>query len=278
MFTEGQKARMHACLNSSVADRNNLWSPSNLIATGTDDITYQLCTVAFETDEKIVCVGETVTLTDVSRHGVNSRTWTINGGTPSSISDSVITVTYNSPRVYSVGLSVSNGSQQIDTTYQDYIRVIPLSGSEDNLVESFENETTFNDKWAIIDNQFGYNWEVNTNTGRYSNQSIYINNFEANASKVYEFISSPIDASNLSDVIISFDYAYSKSDPSINEILKISVSKDCGETWVTRKSFLGTNALISFDTQLATAFTPNQDDHWKNDVVTNIPATYLVDN
>lgn len=278
MFTEGQKARMHACLNSSVANRNNLWSPSNLIATGTDDVTYQLCTVAFETDKKIVCVGETVTLSDVSRHGVNSRTWTINGGTPSSVSDSVITVTYNSPGVYSVGLSVSNGAQQLDTTYQDFIRVIPLSGTEDNLVESFENETAFNDNWAIIDNKFNYNWEVNTNTGRYSNQSIYINNFDANTPKDYEFISSPIDASNLSDVIISFDYAYSKSDPSINEILKISVSKDCGETWVTRKSYLGTSTLISYDTQLATAFAPTQDDQWKNDVVTNIPATYLVDN
>ncbi len=42
MFTQGQKARMEAALNSSVADRNNLWSINNVLAklygctTGTD--------------------------------------------------------------------------------------------------------------------------------------------------------------------------------------------------------------------------------------------------
>ena len=34
MFTNGQVARMHAALNSSVAGRNNLWNPYNLTATG----------------------------------------------------------------------------------------------------------------------------------------------------------------------------------------------------------------------------------------------------
>ncbi|MCX7551876.1 M43 family zinc metalloprotease [Xanthomarina sp. F2636L] len=33
MFTEGQKARMEAALNSSVADRNNLWSVNNVLTT-----------------------------------------------------------------------------------------------------------------------------------------------------------------------------------------------------------------------------------------------------
>ena len=34
MFTKGQSVRMHAALNSDVAGRNNLWSPSNLFFTG----------------------------------------------------------------------------------------------------------------------------------------------------------------------------------------------------------------------------------------------------
>ncbi|MCK5822393.1 MAG: zinc metalloprotease, partial [Bacteroidales bacterium] len=37
MFTEGQKTRMRAALNSSVSGRNNLWKQSNLEATGTND-------------------------------------------------------------------------------------------------------------------------------------------------------------------------------------------------------------------------------------------------
>lgn len=34
MFTNGQTDRMHNCLNSSLAHRNNIWSVTNLIATG----------------------------------------------------------------------------------------------------------------------------------------------------------------------------------------------------------------------------------------------------
>ena len=35
MFTQGQNTRMHAALNSTVQNRNNLWTTNNLIATGT---------------------------------------------------------------------------------------------------------------------------------------------------------------------------------------------------------------------------------------------------
>ncbi|MBK7183136.1 MAG: hypothetical protein IPH89_09465 [Bacteroidetes bacterium] len=38
MFTYGQKARMHACLNDTMANRNNLWQTANLIATKNDFI------------------------------------------------------------------------------------------------------------------------------------------------------------------------------------------------------------------------------------------------
>jgi PKD repeat protein len=277
MFTQGQKDRMHACLNSTVANRNNLWQPNNLLATGTDDITFQLCTANFEVEKKVICAGESINLTDVSRHGVTGRTWTINGGTASSLSDSLVSVTYNTPGTYSISLSVTNGVQSLDTTFTDIIRVLPATGTEEYLVESFENEIQFNENWAILESGSIYDWEINTNTGFNSQQSIYVNNFDAVDTKQYEFISEPIDASNLSDVIISFDYAYSKSDPSINEILKVSVSKDCGTTWLTRRSYLGTGTLISYDTELATPFLPTQNDQWKNDIVTNVPASYLTD-
>ena len=277
MFTQGQKDRMHACLNSTVANRNNLWQPSNLIATGTDDITFQLCTANFEVEKKVICAGESINLTDVSRHGVTGRTWTINGGTASSLADSLVSVTYSTPGIYSISLSVTNGTQTLDTTFTDVVRVLPASGTEEYLVESFENETQFNENWAVLESGSVYDWEINTNAGFNSQQSIYVNNFDAGETKQYEFISEPIDASNLSDVIISFDYAYSKSDPSINEILKVSVSKDCGTTWLTRRSYLGTSSLTTYDTELTTPFSPTQNDQWKNDIVTNVPASYLTD-
>lgn len=276
MFTEGQKTRMHACLNSSVANRNNLWSPSNLIATGTDDATYHLCTIDFLADKKIACTGEAINLTDISRHGVTSRTWTVSGGTPSSLSDSIITVTYNTPGIYSIALTVSDGFQQLDTVFQDYIRVFPAVGTNNYLVESFEHEAAFNDNWMIVENNKPINWEINTSSGRQSQQSIYINNFDATSPQTYEFFSSTIDASGLPALVVSFDYAYSKNAPGVFESLKIAVSKDCGETWSTRKTITAAN-LVTYDTELTTPFFPAQDDQWLNYIVTNIPSVDLVD-
>ena len=278
MFTQGQKDRMHACLNSTIANRNNLWSPPNLIATGTDDISFQLCTANFEIDKRIICSGETINLIDVSRHGVTGRTWTINGGSATSLSDSLVSVTYNTPGTYSITLSVTNGIQTIDTTFTDVIQVLPATGTSEYLVESFEDPTHFANNWLILESGNTYDWELNTNTGFSSQQSLYINNFDATTTEKYEFISHAVDASNLSDIVISFDYAYSKSAPTIFESLKIAVSNDCGQSWLNRKTLLGAGTLVTYDTELSTPFIPNQNDQWKNELITNVPAAYLTDN
>src|SRR5690606_20155140 len=124
MFTEGQKTRMHACLNSPVAGRNNLWQPGNLLATGTDDATYYLCAANFEADKKIICAGETVEFSDVSYHGIEQRDWTFEGGTASSYTDSLIEVTYTSSGVYGVTLEVGNGTETEIISKEEYITVI----------------------------------------------------------------------------------------------------------------------------------------------------------
>lgn len=278
MFTQGQKDRMHACLNSSVANRNNLWSPTNLIATGTDDISFQLCTVNFEIDKRVICAGETINLTDISRHGVTGRTWTIAGGTASSLSDSLVSVIYNTPGNYTISLSVTNGTQSLDSTFLDIIQVLPAIGTSEYLVEPFENATHFNGNWLVLESGATQNWELNPNAGSNSQQSIYVNNYDAISTEKYEFISYAVDASNLSDIIISFDYAYSRSAPTIFESLKIAVSNDCGENWLNRKTLLGAGSLVTLDNELSIPFIPNQPEQWKNEIITNIPASYLIDN
>jgi hypothetical protein len=112
MFTEGQRDRMHACLNSSVANRNNLWQPANLVLTGTDDETFYLCKADFSTSSRTVCVGQPVELTDLSVHGVTTRLWSVPNSNlvSGSWADSVVTVSFSEPGTYSVGLTVSQRS------------------------------------------------------------------------------------------------------------------------------------------------------------------------
>ena len=57
MFTEGQKTRMRTAALSSVAQRNQLSTTSNLIATGVEGDPL-LCISQFNTDRVVVCVKE----------------------------------------------------------------------------------------------------------------------------------------------------------------------------------------------------------------------------
>ena len=65
MYTQGQRARMRAALNSSTADRNQLWTPQNLEDTGVFEEEL-LCKAEFSVDRLEVCIGEEVQFTDES--------------------------------------------------------------------------------------------------------------------------------------------------------------------------------------------------------------------
>jgi PKD repeat protein len=278
MFTEGQKTRMHACLNSTVANRNNLWSPSNLIATGIDGTSSNLCQAKFVADKRIACVGETITLTDVSLHGVQSRTWTITGGNLSATTDSTITVTFNTPGKYAVNLSVSNGNQNLTANEIDYITILPEAGTIDGLHEPFDTDTHFDEHWSVIPKNAPNNWSRIETTGFNSLGCLSVQNFTTGANGAYEFISQPFDASGLDAIAISYDYAYARKQTIGNEQLKVSISTDCGETWLIRKTLNASSTLRTVDTLVTENFIPSSDAFWKNDIVTNITSAYLTDN
>lgn len=275
MFTEGQKIRMHACLNSPVANRNNLWSPANLIATGADDLTYYLCKANFETSSRIACVGDVITLVDISVHGIESRIWDIPGAQVSSLTDSVITVSFLNPGRYSVNLEVTKGFQTLNKNETDYFTILPLSGVDSYTVEDFENEPQFQNKWVISPNESPANWELTSITGFNSAQSISVQNYGIESTAPYEFISQPIDASNLSAIVLSFDYAYAQKQSANIEQLQVSISKDCGASWLIRKTYYGSTTLKTVDTLVTTNFVPVNASQWNNDIISNIFSTYL---
>lgn len=276
MFTEGQKTRMHACLNSTVANRNNLWQSTNLTATGTDDITYHLCGAQFEASKRVVCAGETIEFADLSYHGIQSRVWEFDGGVASSLTDSVVTVTYNTPGMYNVKITVTNNGE-IEHTEENYIHVVQASGSESGMHESFEHESDFFARWIRKENGAPVNWDF-TSPGFESNTSFFINNFEG-GNWTYEFHSQPLDASGLDAIAVSFDYAYARKASTNNDVLQIAVSTDCGETWTTRKTHYGGSSLRTVTDLIPDEpFVPLDETQWKSDVVNNIGAAYMTEN
>ncbi len=278
MFTEGQKVRMHAALNSPVAQRNNLWTPANLAATGTDDLTSQLCEAKFETAKRIICQGDSVLFKDVSAHGVTSRLWNFESGIVSgSSTDDTAIVIYNQAGTFDVTLTVSNGTDTLDLTLSDYITVLPATGSDQGITEGFETTLAdFSNKWNVREVGQPYNWEI-VNTGFQSNQSAMINNFEGGANQVYEFFSDLLDLSGFTSLAVAFDWAYAQQISSNTDLFRIYISNDCGETWLPKKTYAGTSTLKSVNQFVTTPFTPVSSAEWASDTVLISGATNFTD-
>ncbi len=265
MFTEGQKERMHACLNSSVAGRNNLWTNENLIATGVIE-NNALCFANFMTSKKIVCEGQSVTLTDLSRHKVSTRTWEGQGVTFSSTTDSVVVASFAQAGTYTIRINVTHNGTTLQSDFQT-IEVLPSEATSNYFSESFEPENGDN-AWTIPMFEGPNNWTFNSLSAFNSNRSANVQNFEAGIWKSYELISPPINAQNLNSLALSFDFAYAQKQTTNMETLRIFYSTDCGETWTLRRTYNGSSSLRTVDTLITTAFIPvtNQ---WKNEVLAN---------
>jgi len=280
MFTEGQKARMHAALNSNVGDRDNLWTTANLNATGVN-LPDALCMVSFYADQTIICVGESVTFTDDSYNFVSGTNWTFEGGSPGTSPSANPTITYNTPGIYNVTLQATDGSSTITSTSVNYIIVLANPGDPLPYHEGFETITTFPDNQRFTStNEDGLEeWLLTSTAASQGYKSVKLNNYETTQIGTIDgFSSGPIDLSGVNPadtIVFTFRYAFRKTSSSDNDRLRFYISKDCGHTWVLRKSWTGT----ALSTIIATGpYLPPDESAWYSDEVNNINNTYFVSN
>jgi PKD repeat protein len=276
MFTYGQKARMQACLNSSIAGRNNLWSPANLIATGTDSLATTLCAANFTSDKTVVCESSlnVVTFTNTSYNGpVTGYEWNFAGGTPAFSTAVNPTVTYTIPGKYDVSLSVYNGTDTVQILKTNYISVLPDAGSLPPYSEGFESTVDFNGlDWFETNFDTLNNWEL-TNTAAYGgNVSAVLKNIDNTQSTKDELVSEIIDLSSSSGMSISFRYAFAKRDSTCSDKLVLMITNNCNSPWIPRITL----TLPALETApLTTAsFIPADSSEWKY-ASNTIPTSYL---
>ena len=275
MFTPGQKSRMRAALISSTGGRSNLWTTSNLLATGANGTT-TVCKAEFSANKTTICVGESITFTDDSYNAPSGWAWTITGGTPASSTSQNPTVVYNTPGFYSVVLSATDGGTSDSETKISYIHVLP-SATAIPFYEGFESYTTLNnlDLWSVYDQGVNRPFSIYSGTGYSGSNCVKLNNFsETSTGSIDELISAKIDLSFLtaSDVVtLSFRYSYKKRLSANSESLRIMASNNCGDTWTTRKTISGTT-LGSLSSP--TAWTPSTISDWSTVHVTTISSIY----
>lgn len=268
MFTEGQKQRIHAALNSSIAQRNNLWSNSNLIATGLLN-EQTLCHADFKVTRPYACLGDTVTIYDHSYHGVINRTWTIPNGTIVQQQDSMVRVVFTTEGKHLIELTVSDGVNTQTVTKNDAIEILPANTSNNYLIESFEYPSNTNR--TVLLNETN-NWQFSPYAAS-GNNGYWIDNFNKGESVTF-FDLRPINLVGITNPAITFDRAYAKITDSPMESLEIKVSNNCGVTWNTIRSFTSSSGLKTVATDLSSGpYFPAQED-WASVNSFVIPSGY----
>ncbi len=282
IFTLGQNQRIQATLMS---DRRILWSYENLVTTGVWDASFQpLCTpkADFTYTSGTICTGSTVNFNDVSFNGVvESRSWTFNGGTPSTSSSANPTITYSTPGTYSAKLVVTNATGQ-DSIIKDAIITV-TSSTASHTGDIFQDFESGLGDWTIV-NQGGNTWMDTASVFYNGTHCLKIQNFENNPSGSYdEFISPSYDLSHISGVArIKFHLSYSPKEVADNALaqllygtssadtiydrLQVFISTDCGKTWISKYSKSGAG-LMTNNTYTTTAYTPASLADWREETV-----------
>ena len=275
MFTQGQIDRVTAALNH--ASRYPLWQLSNLQATGLEQlVNTDIPPVAdFSYTNTALCAGNTVDYSDLSSGGaVVTRTWTFPGGTPSTSSSADVTVTYDTPGVYSVTLDVSNSFGSDSKSMTDLISVgtsTPLPYSQ-----GFEGASFPPAGWTVLNPDNTIEWEQRTDVGSNgSAKTMAINNADnATTGAIDEVILEPFDLFYTYGNQMTFDIAYTGFDANSPDQLRVYASGDCGTTWTevymkthTDLKTYPTDGSYLTDAAEKNDWKPTTQAHWREETV-----------
>jgi PKD repeat protein len=230
MFSKGQRDRMFFYLDT---DRAQLWSASNLTATGCDGTLSPGCrpVADFEASPANVCVGNSIQFQDQTTGGATNWQWTFAGGNPATSTLQNPLVSWTQPGTYAVTLLASNAIGA-DTLQQNGFVTIaaPRSGP---VIEGFEASTNLPLEWYAIDEDQSGTWQVSSVTGRSGQQSIFVPNFATPVQRMQDdLVTHVIDLSATSAPgELTFAHAYRRRDSFVKDSLQVWASTDCGATW-----------------------------------------------
>ena len=273
MFTAGQASRMNSALTSY---RNTLYTSSNLSATGADGSS---CTPVpkadFIANRTVTCVGELIEFKDLSWNGKpTSWSWSFQGGTPATSTDSLPKISYNTPGTYNVtltsGTTSGNSTPETKTAYITILTKTPAHIAS-GYSESFEGSAVPNSDWEVK-NDGSSGWAQTSSTAYSGSKALKINNSSGMSSgEVSSLVSTGYDLTAIPGTpTLKFKCAYAQKTSSSNDFLKVYYSINCGESWVVRKVLTG--AGLASAAEQSTSFTPSSSGDWKEHSVVISPA------
>ncbi len=264
MFTNGQKNRMQATLNTF---RNAIWQAANITATGCDSgfVSPPCSAVAdFTSNGQNICVGNAVQFVNRTLNNPTSYLWYFPGGTPSSSTAQNPTVVYSALGSYNVSLVATNSNGTDSVTFSNYITVSnPVPGIALPYNEGFE-ASAFPPNGIVIDNSdAGVTWERDSMAVQFAGLgSAKINNLiNTNYGQADAMILPTFDLSTFTNPYISFRWAYAKSDPNYSDELIVLISTDCEVNYT--QIFYRTGSTMTTGPTQTTPYIPDSNTVWK---------------
>jgi len=269
MFTSGQLVRINAALKN-ITKRANLYTQSNIVATGVDSLSKATAAPApkpdFYTNTLEICEGGTVNFIDNSFNApVTTYTWSVPGATlvsPSKASDANPTFTFSTIGQYSVTLTVSNANGSNKITKTSYINVVSKSSTVKTIKENFENGVP--STWTASQDNNGLGWSITNKAAVSGTNSYYLNNFNAQYDSIYSFIIPEVDLGFNKSQTLNFKMAYSQTTSTSSDIFRVLVADLCSSNPNKFNTVFNQSgaAIATAHTVHATDFVPAVDE-WK---------------
>ncbi|MDD2635248.1 MAG: M43 family zinc metalloprotease [Bacteroidales bacterium] len=271
MFSNGQADMMRTVLNSEVADRNNLITEENLIATGTNnDYIPELCSPVadFTGNKKLGCEGFTVQYNNLT-HGTNqvdAINWTFQGGMPEMSYDENPSVFYELKGEYYVELTAENSVETNTKKAPNYVRVydkqdaylLPYTVSFET--NDFPKITGNANNDFYLEKAGSENWEQ-TSYGSEGKAIRIINKRNEIGTKNRIYLPNLKITDTQKRIYVSYKAAYGKFGTAAGDRLKFYISNSCGDS-VRIVDVISSSKLISTYTSSYSTYVPTSS-HWK---------------
>ncbi|MDO8998615.1 MAG: M43 family zinc metalloprotease [Bacteroidota bacterium] len=267
MFTQGQKTRMHNCIISGVAGRNNLSSNSNLIATGVINPVTGCAPTAEFIFNPVTCIGNNFSFTDYSFNG-QATNWL--WSSPFAMNTSTLqngVLSFTNSGITSVKLKVGNAFGEDSVVKQNLIVLAGTNSGTLNLIQGFETGVFPDNNWIASIPQYGGSFITNTVTAATGTNCVWVNNFYDNPNGAVSIYSPMYNFQNIINAPqLTFKYAYTQQVATNNDALKVFASINCGTTWTQLYSKSGTQ-LNTTGTLSSTPYLMPQPNEWVTETV-----------
>lgn len=291
MFTLGQLERMQFCLNNY---RSELWTEENLIRTGVNDgftcTPEPIATFYMTSPGTKVCVGNTLSYRDDTYNSAAvSYSWDLGAGaSPATATTKTVTLNYTTPGWKTVTLTVTDANGKTSTITKKNLIYVEAPSEKVVMTQgvSYVDWDYINDfqaKGWYFENEQPANWIRTPLAFTNGGHSMYLKTNTLDLVFSYSIVSPTFDLSGASNPFFSYNYSFaanylggSNGTNDTRDGMTLSVSYDCGKTWVTKSTLAGNDnapgtanplTTAGSPTQASVSYTPVNSTQWKNRVI-----------